>query len=335
MSRFSRVASRAAVALALTCAVSAAAAPAQTEGLSAACAAIPQAGELTVEQVPEGVLTQECDLTGRIVVHEGMGVTVPGPGETVRIEVLSVYSTEVHGFSLGVTEEGGIFYDLEPSGDAAEPTGTKKAAADGAQASAPSACSDNLMLPWDWEDFDHYEWYVGDGGMPAALSQAAAATAFKDAINNITGGYNDCGIADTIDAGHRYMGTSTFEADLDNKGNCTPRDKQSTWDAGDLPSGWLAATCGWTTDRGGSEDLIEADVRYNTTDHDFTNNPTSSCTAHYDVRAVGTHEAGHVFGLDHAPSGHDNLTMAPGIGPCDTSARTLGRGDMRTLEAIY
>ncbi|MET8830678.1 hypothetical protein ABZX40_10765 [Streptomyces sp. NPDC004610] len=74
-------------------------------------------------------------------------------------------------------------------------------------------------------------------------------------------------------------------------------------------------TCSWTVAGTTSSlrELIEADVRYNTTDNDFTNNPPSTCTAHYDVRAVGTHEAGHVFGMDHVSSAHPDLTMAPFI----------------------
>ncbi|WP_229870299.1 matrixin family metalloprotease [Streptomyces longisporoflavus] len=315
--------------------MSVAAAPAQAESVPATCGAIPDTGELTVAQVPTGTLTRDCDLTGRTVVHDGMGVAIPARGETVRIEAVGARDAGAHGFSLGVTEQGAVFYELDSPEGVGGAAGTKKQADGNARAAAPAACSDNLLLPWDWEDFDYYEWYIGDGGMPGGLSKANAITAFKDAINNITGGYNDCGIADTIDAGHRYKGATTYEADIGSDGYCTPRDKQSTWDAGNLEAGTLAATCGWTTNRGGSDDLIEADVRYNTTDFNFTNNPTSSCTSHYDLRAVGTHEAGHVFGLDHAPAGHDNLTMTPSIGACDKSLRTLGKGDMRTLEAIY
>ncbi|MER6134463.1 matrixin family metalloprotease [Streptomyces sp. NPDC001815] len=176
--------------------------------------------------------------------------------------------------------------------------------------------------------------HIGDGGMPGALSQAEAITAFKDAINNITMGYNDCGDSDSIDAGSTFMGPTTYESDISDDDRCTPRDGQSTWDAGNL-AGYVAATCSWTTKRGDFYDLVEADVRYNTTDHNFTNNPTSSCTTQFDLRAVGTHEAGHVFGLGHAPDGHENLTMTPYSDTCDPAPRTLGRGDLLTLEYVY
>ncbi|GLY30805.1 matrixin family metalloprotease [Kineosporia sp. NBRC 101731] len=83
-------------------------------------------------------------------------------------------------------------------------------------------------------------------------------------------------------------------------------------------------------------DLLEADVRYNTNDHNFTNNGASgSCSAQYDVRSVGTHEAGHVFGMGHVGSGHDNLTMYTKSFYCDTRARTLGKGDVLGLRSIY
>ncbi|WP_345685896.1 matrixin family metalloprotease [Streptomyces coeruleoprunus] len=187
------------------------------------------------------------------------------------------------------------------------------------------------------EEIHTYTWYVGDGGMPGGLTQAQAYAAFADAIDNITKTYNDCGISDTVDAKSSYAGTSTYEADINASSQCTPRDEQNTWDAGDLAAGHLAVTCSWTVDGTTSNlrELVEADVRYNTTDNNFTNSPSSSCVNLYDIRAVGTHEAGHVFGMDHVSAAHPDLTMSPSINACDTSDRTLGRGDYLTLEAIY
>lgn len=87
--------------------------------------------------------------------------------------------------------------------------------------------------------------------------------------------------------------------------NITDRDGLSTWDAGDFKSGVVATTCLL----GVKNDLREADVCFNTHDFDFTNKPTRSCSNKYDIRSVGTHEVGHVFGLEHVGSGHENLTM--------------------------
>jgi hypothetical protein len=190
-----------------------------------------------------------------------------------------------------------------------------------------AACSDGTFALNGWEMLDAYDWYVGDGGMPGALSPSDAATAFADAINNITGGYNDCGIADTIDTSSDYIGTTTYEADINSSSQCTTRDGQSTWDAGDLANDHLAINCTWTA---GSATVyaIESDVRYNTIDYDFTNSPTSTCNNKWDVRAVGTHEAGHAYGLSHAPLS-PALTMNEEIAPCSTAYRPLGLGDMK------
>ncbi|MGY5884381.1 matrixin family metalloprotease [Modestobacter lacusdianchii] len=54
----------------------------------------------------------------------------------------------------------------------------------------------------------------------------------------------------------------------------------------------------------------------------------------YDLRGVTAHEWGHAFGLDHtSPSG--GLVMKPSIGYCDTSLRSLGRGDQLGIDFLY
>ncbi|MFC8670668.1 hypothetical protein [Streptomyces sp. NPDC057199] len=110
----------------------------------------------------------------------------------------------------------------------------------------------------------------------------------------------------------------------------------SVWDGGNLKSSAVATTCSYTWSMPGvKNDLREADVRFNTHDYDFTNKLTSSCSNKYDIRSVGTHEAGHVFGLGHVGSGHSNLTMYANSFTCKTIARTLGKGEVLALRGIY
>jgi hypothetical protein len=103
-----------------------------------------------------------------------------------------------------------------------------------------------------------------------------------------------------------------------------------------LKNGVVATTCSWTWPTPGvKNDLREADVRFNTHDYDFTNRVTSSCSNKYDVRSVGTHEAGHIFGLKDIYGSHSNLTMCGSSIECSTRARTLGKGDVLGLRSIY
>lgn len=324
MSSTRRSIGRVLTAVALVAAASSIAPAAHASTLAGSCPGLPAEGELTIDQLPSDLVTDECNLVGRIVVHGDVGVAIPSPGEGVAVSPLASGDSDHQGFSLKVAADGKFDYALE---------GQSSSSASARATSA--ACSDGTFALNDYEMLNTYNWYVGDGAMPAAQSQSDAATLFADAINNITAGYNDCGIADTIDAYSDYIGTTTYESDINSSSQCTTRDGQSTWDAGDLANGHLAINCTWTTTGGsGTTYAIESDVRYNTTDYDFTKNPTSTCNNQWDLRAVGTHEAGHAYGLGHAPLSPD-LTMNEAIAPCSTAYRTLGLGDMKGLEFIY
>lgn len=338
-----------------------------TEG-TAVCH-LPEQGSLSTQDLPAGSSVLACGAVGRVVTYDGTGVTVPEPGTTVSVDVLAT-DGESHGFSLEVATDGKVSYALTDVGADASTAGTDvpdhltnpthtaadlSEEADSVDADAPDAvpqgeaelaevdtaaaagaCSDGTYKTADRKEYGTYQWYIGDGGMPGGLSRTDAKWAFWDAIDNITDSYNNCGYTDQVGAKHNYLGTTSREADVNSSSHCTSRDGVSTWDAGNLQSTTVAITCAWTFPTPGiKNDLLEADVRYNTTDHDFTNKPTSSCSGKFDVRAVGTHEAGHVFGLGHVGSGHENLTMYTSSFPCTTKARTLGKGDVLALRSIY
>ncbi|MFI6938840.1 peptidase M10 [Streptomyces sp. NPDC050418] len=324
---------------------------------------------MTIADLPTGSDALDCEVVGRTVTYDGVGVAVPEPGEAVTVSALSVDGSD-HGFTLQVAADGTISYELPGSvvdvdvsgadtldsprqpayetsdltheGDShnadapdAPPEGeTEVAEVDAAV--APGACSDGTYKTLDLKEYGTYNWYVGDGGMPGALSRSAASVAFRDAVGNIVGMYNNCGLTDTVTAQASYKGFTDYEADISSSGTCKGRDGLSTWDAGDLPSNNFAISCSWSyVYEGKKNDLREGDVRYNTTDHDFTDSPTSSCYRKVDVRGLGTHEAGHVFGLADLYGDDDNLTMYGISTYCTTKARTLGLGDVRGLRSIY
>lgn len=78
---------------------------------------------------------------------------------------------------------------------------------------------------------------------------------------------------------------------------------------------------------------MQADVRFDNSDRSRVTTTTACSASRYDFRSVVTHELGHVLGLGHsAEYGGNDLTMSPSITNCNSSARTLGEGD---LTGIY
>ncbi|MFF3886501.1 matrixin family metalloprotease [Streptomyces sp. NPDC001914] len=298
---------------------------------STACPSLVEPGDdLTAAELPEGTSAIDCDLIGEVVREGEVAVTIPQPGRGVSATSIGEDGAPEEELTVEVSESGEISYTEHPEDELpSEPDEGQSP-----YTTVLGACDDTANSELSHTEWGTYNWYVGDGGMPGALSKSDAATAFADAINNITGSYNNCGLEDQVNASASYQGTTTYEADINSSGTCTEEDGKSTWDAGDLPSTRVAITCThyWAV----TYDLYEADVRYNTTDFDFVNEVTSSCVNKYDVRSVGTHEAGHVFGLGHVSgTSHSNQTMYTNSFLCNEKARTLGYGDVLGLRSIY
>ncbi len=64
----------------------------------------------------------------------------------------------------------------------------------------------------DQEGYGTYNWYLGDGGMPRAISRSDAYYAFHDAITNITQSSNNCGLTDHVSASASYKGYTSYDA---------------------------------------------------------------------------------------------------------------------------
>ncbi|WP_416978207.1 matrixin family metalloprotease [Streptomyces sp. T028] len=284
---------------------------------------------LTVEDLPAESSVIACAAVGRLVTHAGTGVTVPEPGMKAAVDALTVNGS-AHGFTLEVDADGRISYDLTDTAAA------KPAPAAAAPARADGACDDGAYATAGRKKYGTYQWFLGDGPLPGGLSRADARRAFEEAITTITTSRNDCGLADKVSAKARYVSRTGRRAGIDRRGHCTARDGLSVWDTGDLGGDVVALTCSWSRRIPGRPDALrEADVRFNVDDYVFTNSPSAHCTDAYDIRSVATHEAGHVFGLAHVGPGHEGLTMYPTSFVCSTSARTLGRGDVLGLRALY
>ena len=87
-----------------------------------------------------------------------------------------------------------------------------------------------------------------------------------------------------------------------------------------------ALACTWTFNR----PITETDQRYSTAFRWSTTGRSGT----YDIESAAAHETGHSIGLGHVSSS-PFLTMNPQICAGCTRARTLARGDVRGMRAIY
>lgn len=191
---------------------------------------------------------------------------------------------------------------------------------------APPPCQDGKYNLSGGRWASTYTWSFKASSTPSGLVSNAVEVILQKAFSNITNANNDCGLADNVSATHNYQGTTTKSP------NCGTRDKTNVVGFTRLPDGVLGVTCYWVS--GGK--IVEADMRLNNRESWSLN--ATLCTGDMPVlEATATHEAGHVFGLDHVGERrHGRLTMSPYLdGPCDNNESTLGKGDVRGLEALY
>ena len=191
-------------------------------------------------------------------------------------------------------------------------------------ASPPCADSAHREFGGTWLK-GSYAWAYNASSTPSYLRRAAVRDVFKKSFSNITAARNDCGLPDNVSATHTYLGTTNLRA------RCNRRDFNNVIGFQRLEPGVLAVTCFWIS----NSRIVEADIQVNSRERWALT--LSGCVAQWMLEATMTHEAGHVFGLDHVGERrHGRLTMSPYLdGPCQLSEATLGRGDVLGLEALY
>jgi hypothetical protein len=191
---------------------------------------------------------------------------------------------------------------------------------------SPGPCQDNAfkLLGGRWTKT--YEWSFKRSSTPSGLARKAVKNTLVRSFNNVVNANNDCGLPDNVDATHKFLGNTTRSP------NCRARDGFNVVGFGKMDWGVLAVTCFWMS--GGR--IVEADMKINNRENWALS--LSRCSGDMPMlEATVTHEAGHVFGLDHVGERrHGRLTMSPFIdGPCDNNEATLGWGDIRGLQQIY
>jgi hypothetical protein len=305
-----------------------------------------------VHDLPEGESVYECDAVGRVVVHDGIELEVPPAGAMVSTEVLYVDGAEQ--FSIQVDKFGIVEYTADPDdaavADANSRNGdfsgliTDDTRWDAEGTRLPPDCDGTAYHDKDEEQASVHDWYMGDGVRPNGMTTDEARSALRDAMQNITGSDNNCNLEDQVDAQAGYRGVHPYESDLVFEGGeskCGDRDGVSTVDFGNLDNNGdppLATECTWVFPQPfANNNILESDVRFNTTEFLWTNNPAGmGCNNVYDLRSIATHEFGHSFGLGHVLERYHPLqTMSEFADPCDASQRSLGRGDVYGLRNTY
>lgn len=161
-----------------------------------------------------------------------------------------------------------------------------------------------------------------------AFGGQAAMSAGIQAMANGTGG---CGVNVQNGATASYLGTTSTQSTVGSNNICLVTDSVNVVDSGPLPSGTLAGSCVYKT----PSDILYADVKFNTIYSWYTGTSLTLCTgAKYDVQGIMTHEAGHVFGLNHVAQTSGQV-MKPTSSTCETSQRALGTGDLAGMKALY
>jgi hypothetical protein len=190
---------------------------------------------------------------------------------------------------------------------------------------AADPCADNAygLFGPRWETT--LKWYFAASSTPSGLSRTGVRDVIKRAFANVTGARNDCGRGDNVSATALYKGTTSRRA------KCNGRDGYNVVGFRSLSADVLAYACYWYV--GGR--MVEADIQINNTVSWALG--VAGCVNKQVLEATMTHEAGHVFGLDHVPeAGHARLTMSPLLnGLCNNEESSLGLGDLLGLEALY
>ncbi|HET7272277.1 MAG TPA: hypothetical protein VFI90_14495 [Rubrobacter sp.] len=295
-------------------------------GVYAACG--PDRREIQADDLPDVVDQDRCPVGGREIVDGGVSVVVPEPGESVFAEAMSPRGSE----QLEVSNPSGGTLVL---GDTGSEYGAKETYA--TQSSGPGPCSDAYRNQWNVRLYNYLRYYFNRKSTPSYLADLGAARAIEKAGNNVSGVKDSCGVGDKVPAVLKYKGVTRTSVDMDAGGTCKANDHKSVVGFGDLPRSYTGNTCVWSWIEDGPDRINSADVRMNKGDYRWTARVTRSCRGKHDVESTMTHERGHTFGLGDVPeSSHPNLTMSSrSNGTCQTSERSLGKGDAVGLNEKY
>jgi Matrixin len=292
----------------------------------------PDRDTIPASDLPETVEMENCPIGERVITDHGAGTVLPDPGEGVYTEVLTTTGAqelEVTHYRDGTVEFEHVGNDSGDDEAASGPASSRELVARG----SPGECADPAFNSLGYRVSQGLGYRFNRSTTPRNLSDAAVIKAIRRGGANVTGTESTCHLGDRVPATLGYEGRTGLSANVTEDGRCVGNDGVNVASFGDLPN-FLAVTCVFF--RNG--EVLSSDLHINKGDYRWTTKPGSrSCRRMWDVEAVVTHERGHTFGLGHvAEDSHRNLTMSPIInGTCQSSERTLGRGDVLGLDSKY
>jgi hypothetical protein len=299
-------------------------------GVYEACA--PTEQKIQAAELPEVVDEDRCPVEGRVIVDGGIGAEVPEPGMAIFADATSPEGQHQY---LVVSNPRGDEISLDSVGPESR---TDVSSNLSTRASGPSPCQDSYFSRRDAKVYHYNRWYANVGSTPGNVSKKRAVAAMKKGGVNIFKVQDSCGMPDRVKGELRYRGGTGRSVDINSDATCNASDGKSVIGFGDLPSAYTAYSCVSTwVDNNALNRVASSDIRLNKYDHSWTTRVTGACRGRYDIESSITHERGHTFGLGEAPeASHGNLTMSEDSnGPCQTSERSLGRGDARGLNNKY
>ncbi|PWN02839.1 hypothetical protein DJ010_10540 [Nocardioides silvaticus] len=325
---------------------------------------------MEASELPEGSDAVECDAVDRMLVVGETVIPVPPPGLTVTMHMDYAGGGSITS-EASTALDGTVTYDSETLAplEAENPPTTTLPDEDlttetdpidpGPDENDPSI-DPKLAVQRNGCDRNRFNWWkpakvygsfpmrvsTDDAGEPAGGTTSDTASALRRSLGTWENENSPCFSSDQSAVPNLfYDGLTTTQGDFVDTASgtaCAPRadiDSRSSVDIGDLePNALVAGTCTWTTGHDGLNEVIQADIRFNTTDYDFTYTPgDGDCDSNdFDVISILTHELGHVLGFDdlYDPANR-YLTMSGRVNNCTTYLRNLGRGDVLGLRERY
>lgn len=320
----------------------------------AASPELTRCGTINAATIAKGINTNDCAERELIIKVGSLGAVAPDPGEAVTAVATTTTGDEVH-LEVIVDLDGSIRASASP--DLLEPRelsamkaeasrghstqrfvvekGPIAAAVAGAAKARYSRCTDSSYT------YKRHRWRNGyapylintSAERPGSISATNLANEIHAARLVWPRGTNSCGMTiKPLILNPTSIGVTLDRANMKTSEDvCGKRDEKNVVDFGKLGSS-LGLSCTW---RNVITDVAwESDIRLNSKQKWFWGKQT--CTSQYDIRGVLVHEFGHFLGMDHVKEVQaGDLVMSPQSSPCDTSQRTLGRGDLLGISARY